>query len=75
METKEKVPTLFEVMRVLSAEQRQNFGALRRKWNAKSGVREELEKSETGWSVNYYKGEEKVAEAKLAPQKLEFQEF
>lgn len=75
MATKEKAPTLFEVMRVLSAAQRQELGALRRKWNAKAGVKEKLEQDDGEWGVRFYKGKKKLAEAKISPQKLEFHEL
>lgn len=72
MEKKDAEPTLFEVMRILTAQQRQRLGAIRRKMQETSGVKERLEKEEGNWILNYYKGRKKIAKARLEPQKLEF---
>lgn len=70
-----KAQSLFEMMRVLSAEQRQRFADLRRKWKAKPGVKEKIEEAGEGWVVRYYKGKKVLAEARFGPQQLDFTVF
>lgn len=67
--------SLFGMMQILTAEQRQRLGTIRRKWRAKRGVKEKLEKDGDGWVIRYGRGKKRLAEARLRPGELLFTEF
>ena len=75
MAKEEKKPTLFGLMQVLSAAQRQRFGELRRKWKAMPGIKEVIEIEGKTGIIRYRKGKKPIAEVHFGPQKLEIKEL
>lgn len=72
----EKAQSIFEMMQVLSAAQRQRFGEIRRKWRSVPGIKEKVEEIGEGrWAIRYYKGKKKLAEARLLPQDLHYETY
>jgi len=65
-------PSLFEMMRTLTAQQRQRFGEFRRKLRADSKVKEEIvwDKKMEHWYVRYMKGKKEVTSVRFLEQKL-----
>ena len=65
-------PTLFSLLTVLTAEQRQKFGKLRRQLKEDAKVIEELledaEKKE--WYLKYQKGKKEIAQIRFGNQKF-----
>jgi hypothetical protein len=59
-----KTPRLFDLMRGMPAEARQELGALRRKRAEEKGVREELQldKKTKSWKLVFLKGKKKIGD-------------
>lgn len=68
-----EAPPLFEMMKTLTAEQRQRFGEFRRKMKSDPKMREEIlwDEKEKRWYVRYSKGKKEITKARFLEQKLD----
>lgn len=73
----ERSQSLFEMMRMLTAEQRQRFGEIRRDMLSREGVKEKIEWDDKfeHWVLTYRKRNKRLARARFKPQELDYEEF